>query len=78
MGPVLHNRFVVVDNGSGYWWYSPTAIIVKWSIFGFIVLLFLLWFGGGYMHAQRRLKKGLPPLTYHRAGPCLSLDIFLH
>jgi len=31
-----------------------------------IFFLFLAWFVGGYYHAQRRMKKGLPPLAYHR------------
>ena len=29
-------------------------------------MLFLVIFVGGYWHAQRRMRKGLPPLAYHR------------
>jgi len=54
---------VFVNNHN--WWFSPTAVIVKWSILGAIVLFFLVWFVGGHFHAKRRIKKGLPPLRYH-------------
>lgn len=43
-----------------------TAAAIKWSIVGAIFVLFLVLFVGGYWHAQRRMKKGLPPLAYHR------------
>jgi len=55
------------DNlGADWWWTSPTAYIVKWGIIAGIFILFLLFFGGGYLHAQRRMKRGLAPLGYHR------------
>ncbi|MCJ1451925.1 hypothetical protein MMC28_002265 [Mycoblastus sanguinarius] len=54
------------DDDGDYWGYSTTATAVKWAFVAAILLLFLLWFVGGYYHAQRRLKKGLPPLAYHR------------
>ncbi|KAK0515947.1 hypothetical protein JMJ35_001981 [Cladonia borealis] len=57
------------DDGDGLddgWGYSNTAIAIKWAVVGAIILIFLLWFVGGYYHAQRRIKKGLPPLGYHR------------
>jgi len=46
-----------------------TAAAIKWSIVGAIFVLFLVLFVGGYWHAQRRMKKGLPPLAYHRVKP---------
>lgn len=49
--------------------YEQTAIAIKWAFVGAIVLLFLLWFIGGYYHAQSRIRKGLPPLAYHRVRP---------
>ncbi|KAL2050711.1 hypothetical protein ABVK25_008948 [Lepraria finkii] len=51
------------NDGQGY---SNTATAIKWAFVGAILLLFLLWFVGGYYHAQRRIIKGLPPLAYHR------------
>lgn len=55
--------------GDGYydtWWYSDTAIILKWAILAGIVILFLVFFVGSYLHARRRMRKGNPPLPYHR------------
>ncbi|KAI9813145.1 MAG: hypothetical protein M1827_004366 [Pycnora praestabilis] len=52
--------------GNYSWWYTPTAEAIKWAVVAAIVVLFLLVFVGGYYHAQRRIKKGLPPLAYHR------------
>jgi len=48
-----------------FWW-SPTGYIVKWAIMAGIFLIITVWFVGGYLHAQKRMKKGLPPLKYHR------------
>ncbi|MCJ1425776.1 hypothetical protein MMC29_003676 [Sticta canariensis] len=50
----------------GYWWYSPAASAIKWAVIGAVFLIALLWFVGGYYHAQRRMKRGLRPLAYHR------------
>ncbi|KAF2736643.1 hypothetical protein EJ04DRAFT_510946 [Polyplosphaeria fusca] len=47
-------------------WYSDTGIIVKWSILAAFFLLFFGWFVGGYIHAKRRMRKGLPLMAYHR------------
>ena len=40
--------------------------IVKWVIFSTLFFIFMAWFVGGYIHAKRRLAKGLPLLAYHR------------
>jgi hypothetical protein len=54
------------DLGADWWWTSPTAYAVKWGIIAGIFILFLVFFLGGYLHAQRRMKRGLAPLGYHR------------
>ena len=40
-----------------------------------IFLLLLAWFVGGYYHAQRRMRKGLQPLAYHRVRLVLLLSL---
>ena len=52
-------------------------MIVKWAIIASIILLFVAYFVGGYMHAQRRIKKGRPPLAYHRVSQHLSISVHL-
>lgn len=39
---------------------------VRYSIIALLFALLLLYFFGGYYHANRRIRKGLPPLAYHR------------
>jgi len=51
---------------AGPWWWSSQAYAVKWGIIGGIFVVFLALFLGGHWHAQRRIKKGLQPLPYHR------------
>jgi hypothetical protein len=63
------------DLGADWWWTSPTAYAVKWGIIAGIFILFLLLFLGGYLHARRRMKRGLAPLGYHRV--CLSDNALL-
>ncbi|KAH6609283.1 chitin synthesis regulation [Trichoderma cornu-damae] len=48
------------------WRYSKVGIIVKWSLAAAILLGFVMFLLGGYLHLQSRLKKGRPPLAYHR------------
>lgn len=68
-------RTMAVNDGNLYctdgvcytsWWHSKTGTIVRWvlffAIFGTITLYVLV----GYLHAKRRLRKGLRPLAYHR------------
>jgi len=50
----------------GGFWYTSKGEIIKWSILLGIFAFFMLWFVGGYMHAKRRMRKGLPLLAYHR------------
>lgn len=45
---------------------EQTAYAIKWAIVSLMFVFFLVFFVGGYFHAQRRIKKGLPPLRYHR------------
>ncbi|KAK8229586.1 hypothetical protein HDK77DRAFT_77264 [Phyllosticta capitalensis] len=63
-----NNDGIVLEDDSRFdnFWFTRTGFIVKFTIFGVLVLFFLLWFVGGYYHAQRRMKKGLAPLPYHR------------
>jgi len=56
----------VESNNNAWNWYSPTAEAIKWAVLAVIFLVFFGWFLGGYLHAQRRMKKGLPLLAYHR------------
>ncbi|KAK3675731.1 hypothetical protein LTR78_004372 [Recurvomyces mirabilis] len=57
--------------GSGYdgyesWWWTPAGMAVRYVIVALLFASVLLFFVGGYYHARRRLRKGLPPLRYHR------------
>ncbi|KAF2270726.1 hypothetical protein CC78DRAFT_140696 [Lojkania enalia] len=47
-------------------WYSDTGVIVKWCILAAIFFFFFAWFVGGYIHAKKRMRKGLPLMRYHR------------
>jgi len=53
--------------GDGY--YSSDNWVyyaVKYAIVTSILVIFLAFLIGGYLHAKRRMKKGLPLLAYHR------------
>ncbi|KAI9731598.1 MAG: hypothetical protein M1834_004719 [Cirrosporium novae-zelandiae] len=54
------------DDDDDSWWWSSEAYTAKWITIAVVFLLCLLYFVIGYWHAQRRLKKGLPLLAYHR------------
>lgn len=45
---------------------AQTGVIVKWTIFLSFMTILLLWVILGKWHAKRRMRKGLPPLAYHR------------
>lgn len=38
---------------------------VRYTVITILFAAILLYFIGGYWHAQRRLRAGLPPLSYH-------------
>lgn len=59
------------DSNYSSWWYSPTAYIVKWVITILILAAIFGYFGLGYWHAHRRMKKGLHPLRYHKVSEVL-------
>ncbi|KAK6332801.1 hypothetical protein TWF696_002824 [Orbilia brochopaga] len=63
---VLQARQVLLYDDDYGWWYSDTAIIVKWTIGAVIFAVIIAYFAGGYIHARNRLSRGLPPLAYHR------------
>ncbi|KAF3927394.1 hypothetical protein ABW21_db0205514 [Orbilia brochopaga] len=63
---VLQARQVLLYDDDYGWWYSDTAIIVKWTIGAVIFAVIIAYFCGGYIHARNRLSRGLPPLAYHR------------
>ncbi|KAL8803919.1 MAG: hypothetical protein Q9182_002886 [Xanthomendoza sp. 2 TL-2023] len=48
------------------WWYSDTAEAIKWAIVAAIFVALFLFLAGGYIHAKRRVRRGQPPLRYHR------------
>ena len=48
--------------------FNKTTIIIKWIILAVILILIIGLFGGGYIHAKRRMRKGLAPLAYHRVS----------
>ena len=85
MEQVLRLREEFIVNDPNFVAKARTAFIVKWSILGGIFLIFTLWFVGGYFHAKRRIRKGLPPLAYHRVWrsfpvcsyPCSNASKFL-
>lgn len=54
------------DGFDDSWWWSTTAYAIKWAIVGSIFAFFILFFVGGYLHARRRMKKGLAPRRYHQ------------
>ncbi|KAL2166810.1 hypothetical protein VTG60DRAFT_2127 [Thermothelomyces hinnuleus] len=57
-----------IDEDSCYipFWATRTGVIVKWSLFLGIIALIILYFLVAYIHLKQRLRKGLPPLGYHR------------
>lgn len=54
------------DDPNGDWWWSSEGYGVRYAIvavfFGVVVLGLIL----SYLHAKRRIRRGLPPLAYHR------------
>ncbi|KAM0692553.1 hypothetical protein Q7P36_007107 [Cladosporium allicinum] len=48
------------------WWWSSTGSAVRYTIVSILFFLLIAYFFGGYLHARARLRKNLPPLSYHR------------
>ncbi|KAH0285693.1 hypothetical protein KCU62_g7365, partial [Aureobasidium sp. EXF-3399] len=48
------------------WWWSSDGYGVRYAIIALIFIAIALLLFGAYFHAQRRIRKGLPPLAYHR------------
>lgn len=44
------------------------GLIVKWSVFLGLMVLITLYITIGYIHAKKRIRKGLKPLAYHRVS----------
>lgn len=42
------------------------GLIVKWAVFLGLMVLITLYITIGYIHAKKRIRKGLVPLAYHR------------
>lgn len=62
----IPDGWVIEDGVAMPWWYSTSGQIFKWCLFLIPLALILLWFVIGRIHVSRRIKKGLPPLRYHR------------
>lgn len=45
-----------------------TGYIIKWSVIAALILVVGLYLLLSYLHAQRRLRKGLTPRKYHRVS----------
>jgi len=71
--------YVPVLEGSNDRVVLQTGVIVKWSLFLGLVAFILLYLLLGYMHAQRRMRKGLRPLAYHRVScnPPAELEMYV-
>ncbi|KAK2625592.1 hypothetical protein QTJ16_004904 [Diplocarpon rosae] len=53
------------DDRRSFWW-TREGQIVRWFLFFGMLFLFLAYMIGGYIHAKKRINKGLAPLAYHR------------
>ncbi|KAI0474627.1 hypothetical protein F4859DRAFT_74530 [Xylaria cf. heliscus] len=63
---LARRQYVQRDDGEYVWfWYTTTGIIIKYVLFFTFLAVILGWVVGGRMHAKRRLRKGLKPLSYH-------------
>ncbi|RDW73234.1 hypothetical protein BP6252_07141 [Coleophoma cylindrospora] len=63
----LADGTIVLQNGRIIpFWYTREGQIIRWSIFFGLFGLLFLYMIIGYWHAKSRIKKGLPPLAYHR------------
>ncbi|KAK1821104.1 hypothetical protein LTR12_004496 [Friedmanniomyces endolithicus] len=54
------------DYYGGSWWWTPGGMAVRYAIVALLFAFVLLFFVGGYYHGRSRMRRGLPPLAYHR------------
>ncbi|KUI57099.1 hypothetical protein VP1G_04405 [Cytospora mali] len=64
-GTTTDDDYFGVENDVPFW-YTKDGYIVKWVVFLTLLVTFTAWVTIGHIHARRRLRKGLPPLAYHR------------
>lgn len=50
---------------NSFWW-TDTGLAIRYAIVVFLFLVIVLFLLFSYLHAQQRIKRGLPPLGYHR------------
>ncbi|KAF2154762.1 hypothetical protein K461DRAFT_311164 [Myriangium duriaei CBS 260.36] len=53
------------DCYTSFWW-SNTGLAIRYAIVAVLFVLIAIFLMVSYLHAQRRVKRGLPPLGYHR------------
>ncbi|KAL2154293.1 hypothetical protein VTH82DRAFT_2969 [Thermothelomyces myriococcoides] len=63
---ITEDGYIDEDSCDIPFWATRTGIIVKWSLFLGIMILIILYFLVAYIHLKQRIRKGLPPLSYHR------------
>lgn len=51
---------------------AQTGVIVRWVVFLVAFVAIMAFVLGGYYHAKSRIRRGLPPLAYHRVSPGLG------
>lgn len=62
-----NNDFFSNDDGvDNNWYFSNEAAAIKYGVLFGILFLAALILIGMWFHANQRIKKGLPPLKYHR------------
>ncbi|KAI0197661.1 hypothetical protein F4808DRAFT_291572 [Astrocystis sublimbata] len=63
---MITRQLVARDDDEYVWfWYTTPGIIIKYVIFFSFLTILFGWVIGGRIHAKRRLRKGLKPLSYH-------------
>ncbi|GAP88753.1 putative ubiquitin-protein ligase sel1 protein [Rosellinia necatrix] len=63
---LARRQLTIRDDEDDIWfWYSTTGVIIKYTLFFTFLLILVGWVVGGRIHAKRRLRKGLKPLSYH-------------
>ncbi|KAI0452467.1 hypothetical protein F5B21DRAFT_332587 [Xylaria acuta] len=63
---LARRQYVERDDGDYVWfWYTTPGVIIKYVLFFTFLFILFGWVVGGRIHAKRRLRKGLKPLSYH-------------